>query len=223
MRTPSVSPSRNRPAVVAALLAIACLPHGAGAQQPSAIGEDQIHRSLNPPLYRSLRTSVRTGWRPPPAAPVTRSAGAAAGGTARSLAAVQARTNPDGQIALPAIRFKLDSTELLDAAAASQVDQLAGALKRNDSLKNRYLIEGHTCALGADRHNLELSYARAAALVELLRQRGVATAMLEPVGCGEAEAARDNVAESAPEQELARYRKVMVHQLVGAVQPAPGP
>lgn len=131
----------------------------------------------------------------------------------RSLAAVEVKVDASANIALPNIEFKLGSTEPANAESWAQLNQLAAAFT-NLPEGAQFLIEGHTCSLGADETNNRLSAERAAFVVDYLAKQGVPATALRSMGCGAAEARKEGVTESASEFRLAPYRKVMVHKVV---------
>jgi OOP family OmpA-OmpF porin len=74
------------------------------------------------------------------------------------------------QIPLSSIRFKLNSTELADAASTAQIRELGAALA-DPTLKDAIItLEGHTCDLGEDAANAVLSQRRAQAVRDILVQ-----------------------------------------------------
>jgi|GEM_PF-2844909 len=74
------------------------------------------------------------------------------------------------QISLSSIRFKLNSTELADAASTAQIRELGAALA-DPTLKDAIItLEGHTCDLGEDAANAVLSQRRAQAVRDILVQ-----------------------------------------------------
>lgn len=84
-------------------------------------------------------------------------------------------------LSLP-ILFEFDSDKLTPAAS-KLLDDLADVLKRNPN--DKFIIEGHTDALGADDYNMELSQRRSRAVVEyLVTRHSVDRARLESVGLG---------------------------------------
>jgi len=85
------------------------------------------------------------------------------------------------------IFFKLDSTELRDDASHRQVAEIALALRSPKLSDTQFLIEGHTCDLGADDYNLKLSAQRAEAILKLLIKQGIAKERLASLGFGESE------------------------------------
>jgi outer membrane protein OmpA-like peptidoglycan-associated protein len=85
------------------------------------------------------------------------------------------------------IFFKFDSTDLRDEASRLQVEEIAVALRSPQLIGKRFLIEGHTCDLGEEDHNLKLSAKRAEAVRKLLIKRGVKKARLASLGFGESE------------------------------------
>jgi len=84
-------------------------------------------------------------------------------------------------LSLP-ILFEFDS-DRLTAVASKLLDDLADVLKRNPN--DKFIIEGHTDAVGADDYNKDLSERRARAVVDYLATRhSVDRARLESVGLG---------------------------------------
>jgi outer membrane protein OmpA-like peptidoglycan-associated protein len=83
------------------------------------------------------------------------------------------------------VNFAFGSAELT-ADAISLLDELAEALKRPDLMRDRFLLVGHTDAVGSDHDNLALSRARAHAVYDhLTRAHGIDPARLRDRGCGE--------------------------------------
>jgi outer membrane protein OmpA-like peptidoglycan-associated protein len=114
------------------------------------------------------------------------------------------------------IFFKLDSTELRDDASRLQVEEIATTLKSPKLAGTRFLIEGHTCDLGEDAHNLKLSAKRAEAIRKLLIKRGVAKDRLASLGFGEAEIVDPvKVGDTLAKAETKRMksRRVVMRQL----------
>jgi hypothetical protein len=73
----------------------------------------------------------------------------------------------------------------LTADAVAQLDELAEALKRPDLTRDRFLIVGHTDAVGSEDANLALSRARARTVFDYLTQvHGIAPGRLRDRGCG---------------------------------------
>lgn len=84
-------------------------------------------------------------------------------------------------LSLP-ILFEFDS-DRLTPAASRLLDDLADVLKRNPN--DKFIIEGHTDAVGADDYNKDLSERRARAVVDYLSARhSIDRARLESVGLG---------------------------------------
>jgi outer membrane protein OmpA-like peptidoglycan-associated protein len=111
--------------------------------------------------------------------------GTAPGGTAPTAAAPVDRAAPTRSapysLSLP-ILFEFDS-DRLTPAASRLLDDLADVLKRNPT--DRFIIEGHTDAVGADDYNKDLSERRARAVVDYLATRhSIDRARLESVGLG---------------------------------------
>ena len=71
------------------------------------------------------------------------------------------------------------------------LDQLAIALQSEQLASSRFVLEGHTDAVGSEDYNLALSEQRARAAQEYLTSKQVGAVRLEPVGKGEAELLED--------------------------------
>jgi len=101
---------------------------------------------------------------------------------------------PDSGQNFSNILFKLDSTEFADSTTLEQLDQIAAAMKARPKL--RFLLEGHTCDLGTESHNLGLSERRADVVRGHLLNLGVAPEQVVTLGFGEAEPLVPNLNES---------------------------
>ncbi len=86
----------------------------------------------------------------------------------------------------PMITFQFGSAELTPSAR-QVLDQLALALQSEQLGHDRFLIEGHTDAVGSDAYNQRLSEQRARAARAYLATRQVSSARLEALGKGESE------------------------------------
>lgn len=83
------------------------------------------------------------------------------------------------------INFAFGSAELL-ADSVEQLASLAEALERQRLQDKRFLLVGHTDAVGADAANQALSEARARAVEDhLVEVHGIARERLQARGCGE--------------------------------------
>ncbi len=78
------------------------------------------------------------------------------------LAGPISERRPDRTFEVDEIYFHFDSSEIRDPAGYKVMDSLAQALAAGEI--ERVLIEGHTCALGSDDYNLDLSERRASAI-----------------------------------------------------------
>lgn len=85
---------------------------------------------------------------------------------------------------LPMITFESNSAALTPAAR-DVLDQLAIALQSEQLGSSRFMLEGHTDAVGSSDYNLSLSEQRARAVREYLASKQIATARLQAVGKGE--------------------------------------
>lgn len=81
------------------------------------------------------------------------------------------------------INFDYNSAHLTPAARAN-LGEFARALKDPQLDAARFIVEGHTDAMGGEAFNLDLSMRRASAVVEYLAAHGVAGARLEAKGYG---------------------------------------
>ncbi len=115
------------------------------------------------------------------------------------------------------IYFKLDSTELRDQASALQVGEIAAAMKSPKLKDVRFLIEGHTCDLGEEDYNLQLSAQRAATIRKLLVKQGIKEERLAVLGFGESELIVRVSAKDTPSQaetKRMRNRRVVLRRLL---------
>jgi OOP family OmpA-OmpF porin len=91
------------------------------------------------------------------------------------------------------IQFDLDKATIRPESH-SLLDEIVSVIKSNPHI-HEISIEGHTCDLGSDRHNQQLSDARAAAVRTYLVDHGIAGEMLLSKGWGEAKPLADNSTE----------------------------
>lgn len=114
---------------------------------------------------------------PPPAA----AGGAPPTPTQAADRAPPTREKPYG-VALP-VPFDFDS-DRLTPAARRVVDQLADVLKLDG--QDKFIIQGHTDAVGSDEYNKALSLRRAEAVIDyLVNRHGISRDRLEAQGLGE--------------------------------------
>ena len=112
---------------------------------------------------------------------------------------------PTVEAARPAVdlevRFEFNSAELTPMAQAV-LDNLATALT-TDLASYRFVLEGHTDAVGSDRYNLELSERRAKAVQSYLRELyRIAPERLTTVGKGERELLLPDQPKAAPNRRV---------------------
>lgn len=152
-------------------------PDAAGKPQISA---NEIVKTFKRPAANGFRirgvpsTITRRGFVPRGPKPVLES----------PMEAQEVRVTPK-QMVFQNILFRKDSTDFADEASRRQVGAIAEALVQMPD--QRFLIEGHTCDLGTDAHNLALSYLRARAVETALRERGVMSGQVTVLGFGEQE------------------------------------
>ncbi len=171
------------------------------AAQPAVLLDAQASRcamlqalSPTPPSRCQVRTRSIV-LRPPAGTDTVVAAAAPEASPARpSAAAGQAAPTP--RPAGPAERvyafttripFAFDSAQLAPEARPL-LDTLADAIQDSSMADKVLRIEGHTDSAGSDAYNLRLSYARAVAVQEYLRDaHGLAPSRLRVVGRGKAE------------------------------------
>jgi len=98
----------------------------------------------------------------------------------------------EGAVSFSNLQFKLNSVEFANDESARQLGEIATALKKFDAKGATFLIEGHTCDLGAEAHNQDLSKRRAAAVRTRLVTLGVPASILTTAGRGETSPLRPN-------------------------------
>ena len=91
-------------------------------------------------------------------------------------------SNNKSAIASEEILFDYNEFKL-DRRAYRQLEDVADYMKENQEVSLR--IEGHTCDIGSNQFNRELSGKRAKAVADFLKQQGVSSTRLRTVGKGE--------------------------------------
>ena len=98
-------------------------------------------------------------------------------------------------------RLALRQRAILASKSADGNQQLAEIAKGMTAAgTEHFLIEGHTCDLGSDHHNLTLSQQRALAVKAQLVSLGVPAQRLQVIGFGETEPVTANTDETARSQ-----------------------
>jgi outer membrane protein OmpA-like peptidoglycan-associated protein len=115
-----------------------------------------------------------------------------------SLEIVEVKVDADTEERFPNLQFALNSDHLDGAVTFSQLAEIAKAMKMAGSEK--FLIEGHTCDLGAEEHNKTLSQRRAAAVVAELVRLGVPGERMQPLGFGQEHPLVENSTELSRQQ-----------------------
>ena len=99
-------------------------------------------------------------------------------------------------IDLDDVLFNFDSDVVREDIEADKLRNLRAALSDRDAV-SKIIIEGHACAIGSERYNLDLSERRADALVDwVVENFGFPREKVIPVGFGEQVPYKSNVAES---------------------------
>lgn len=139
-------------------------------------------------------------------------------GRTRSLAPGQPAPAPQpGQLQL-SVQFEFNSAKV-SPASTELLKKLAAAMKAPEIVAGKFLIEGHTDAVGTAAYNKDLSERRAASVKQILVAEGVDTARLTTAGKGASELIDKN------DPKAAVNRRVRVVGLMGdeAVAKAPAP
>jgi outer membrane protein OmpA-like peptidoglycan-associated protein len=135
-------------------------------------------------------------------------------GPGRPAAPGQGRGGPPTKPALPAcgetkqltdVQFEFDSAELKDEAR-QVLSGWADLLRPNSG---SYEIGGHTCEIGSDSYNQQLSERRARSVEEYLESKGVPSERLTSVGYGK----RNPIADNTTEDGRVRNRRVEVRRV----------
>jgi outer membrane protein OmpA-like peptidoglycan-associated protein len=121
-----------------------------------------------------------------------------------TLEIVEVKVDADTQQRFPNLQFALDSDRLEGAATFHQLREIARAMKMAGA--ERFLIEGHTCDLGGDEHNKDLSQRRARAVIVYLASAGVPAQQLQALGFG----AEQPLAPNTSEAQRSGNRRVQI-------------
>jgi outer membrane protein OmpA-like peptidoglycan-associated protein len=81
------------------------------------------------------------------------------------------------------IQFEFDSAELTPEGM-SDLEQLSIALKGPNLRESKFVIEGHTDAVGTDAYNMDLSLRRARSVIRYLMSSNISAQRLTPMGYG---------------------------------------
>lgn len=95
------------------------------------------------------------------------------------------------------VLFDLDKSQVKNRVKPS-LNTLAKALTENPDIRTK--IDGYTCNLGSENHNLELSLNRSKAIKEYLITRGVDSNHITVEGYGESEPMTSNATEEGRSQ-----------------------
>ena len=132
------------------------------------------------------------------------------GSTASPVAEVQAQVDATADITFDNILFKLNSTEFADDRSRQQVAEIGKAMAQLS--KAAFLVEGHTCDLGAEGYNHHLSERRATAILSHLKRHGVRDEQLVQAPFGEAEPAVPNTNEA----NRRKNRRVVIRRMISS-------
>src|SRR5690606_38809577 len=106
-------------------------------------GGTELRHSTSSPDWRFYAgINWQTGTKPPQA-------------NLRPLIAEVPTRKPDDVIVIRDIFFKFDSDEIASSKGFKEVENIASVLKKRDF--SQVIVEGHTCSLGSQIYNRELS------------------------------------------------------------------
>jgi len=121
-----------------------------------------------------------------------------------TLEIVEVKVDADTGVKFRNLQFALDSDRLEGAVTYQQLAEIAAAM--NKAGDERFLIEGHTCDLGTESHNKDLSNRRAQSIVSELVRLGVDRRRLQPLGFGEEQPLVNNTSE----EQRVQNRRVQI-------------
>ncbi len=127
--------------------------------------------------------------------------------------------SPDRTFELDEIYFQFDSTEIRDPAGYKVMEKLTQALQEGEI--ERVVIEGHTCAMGSDDYNIDLSDRRANAIERwLIVNNRVPPEKLVTVAWGER-----NIKIKSKQEEIRRLNRRVTFKIFyrGTPPQAPAP
>ena len=119
-------------------------------------------------------------------------------GVAATPRAVEVKVDANSAASFLNVQFELGSATLMGGTTTEQLTEIAKAMTAAGT--RRFLIEGHTCDLGSDDSNFNLSRARALAVRSFLGGQGIDPARLQVLGVGESDPSVANVDEAARAQ-----------------------
>ena len=120
------------------------------------------------------------------------------GAPAAASRAIAVKVDADTACSFHNIQFQLNSAVLTGGITQQQLAEIAKGMTAAGT--EHFLIEGHTCDLGSDHHNLTLSQQRALAVKAQLVSLGVPAQRLQVIGFGETEPITANTDETARSQ-----------------------
>jgi OOP family OmpA-OmpF porin len=92
--------------------------------------------------------------------------------------------SPRGTWVFKDIKFEFDQATLMESSYPT-LETIFAAMRDTPELKVE--IQGHTCAMGSDAYNLDLSQRRAQTVLEHLKSKGITAARMTAKGYGESQ------------------------------------
>jgi len=117
-------------------------------------------------------------------------------GSVLSSKTISRQIEVEGKVSFSNILFRINSTEFANEESLRQIKEIATALKAKARGGAKFQIEGHTCDLGTEPHNLTLSQRRAQAVRAHLIALEVPASVLSTIGRGEASPLKPNSSEA---------------------------
>ncbi len=124
---------------------------------------------------------------------------------------------PQAPIVLRGVQFDFDSAQLRPESTGV-LDEAAKVL--GEQAAANVLIMGHTCNIGTDEYNLDLSKRRAKSVLDYLSGHGVGAERMSSQGFGETKPIADN--STKPGREENRRVELQVRDAGTCYPPAPG-
>jgi outer membrane protein OmpA-like peptidoglycan-associated protein len=106
------------------------------------------------------------------------------------------------------VYFSFDSATL-DPRSTELLREIAGALRSDELMRQHFVVEGHTDAVGGSSYNDRLSLQRADAVVGFLSRHGVPSERLSSKGFG----SRDLLVKDSPTSALNRRVRITTQRL----------
>ena len=103
-----------------------------------------------------------------------------------------AKKTPDATIVADGLLFEFNSAKINEEEASKQMDKLSKILSGPSNI-DKIVVEGHTCSMGDEAYNKDLSERRASNIAQVLKTKfKLDGSQVIPVGYGEARPVASN-------------------------------